>query len=39
MKHNGHIRLESGGASEIQNAIIERVSTIPAVVAQERDVS
>lgn len=36
MKHNGHIRLESGGASEIQNAIIERVSTIPAVVAQER---
>ena len=36
MKHNGHIRLESGGASEFQNAIIERVSTIPAVVAQER---
>ncbi len=35
MNLNGNLTLNAGGASEIQNAIIERVATLPSVVPAE----
>lgn len=36
MKLNGNLTLNEGGASEIQNAIIERVASNPSIVAGEK---
>lgn len=36
MKLNGNLTLNTGGASEIQNAILERVASNPSIVAGEK---
>jgi hypothetical protein len=35
MKLNGNLVLNAGGQSEIQNAVLERVTGLPAVLAAE----